>query len=91
MVLAGVDGCRGGWLLLLFDTNSRQMELRYACKYASLILGKPQPKTIGIDIPIGLSDNGDRDCDKAARALLGKPRGSSVFPPPARSALQART
>ena len=43
-----------------------------------------------IDIPIGLLDKGpdERSCDKAARKLLGK-RASSVFPAPARQALDA--
>ena len=32
-----------------------------------------------IDIPIGLPDRGRRDCDVAARAVLGPQRGRSVF------------
>ena len=39
---------------------------------------------IGIDMPIGLSDDGPRACDRLARAFLS-PRGSTVFPGPARS------
>src|SRR5205814_8621714 len=46
---------------------------------------------IAIDIPIGLSDDGPRACDLAARRLLGRPRGSSVFPAPCRGALVATT
>ena len=42
--------------------------------------------TVCIDIPIGLSSDGFRDCDRAARQLLGK-RRSSVFPVPPRLAL----
>jgi len=45
---------------------------------------------LGIDIPIGLLD-GPRACDKAARKLLGQPRGSCVFPAPCRAALQVET
>jgi predicted RNase H-like nuclease len=45
---------------------------------------------LGIDIPIGLLD-GPRACDKAARKLLGQPRGSSVFPAPCRAAFGAQT
>ena len=44
---------------------------------------------IGIDIPIGLLDC-SRACDKAARKLLGQPRGSSVFAAPCRAALSAK-
>jgi predicted RNase H-like nuclease len=46
-----------------------------------------QPAVLAIDIPIGLRDEGPRDCDLAARRLLGRPRGSSVFPAPVRAAL----
>jgi predicted RNase H-like nuclease len=46
---------------------------------------------IAIDMPIGLSDEGARACDLAARRLLGRPRASSVFPAPCRAALGATT
>ena len=46
---------------------------------------------IAIDIPIGLTDGGPRACDVEARRRLGRPRGSSVFPAPCRSALPATT
>ena len=42
--------------------------------------------TVCVDIPIGLSSDGFRACDRAARQLLGK-RSSSVFPVPPRLAL----
>jgi predicted RNase H-like nuclease len=42
-----------------------------------------------VDMPIGLCDPGRR-CDAEARALLGRPRASSVFTPPSRSALRGR-
>src|SRR5829696_5399237 len=41
---------------------------------------------VGIDMPIGLSDDGVRACDVAARRLLG-PAGSTVFPAPVRAVL----
>ena len=43
--------------------------------------------TVCIDIPIGLSSDGFRACDRAARQLLGK-RSSSVFSVPPRLALE---
>ena len=49
------------------------------------------PALIAIDMPIGLSDVGPRACDLEARRLLGRPRASSVFPPPCRAALGATT
>jgi predicted RNase H-like nuclease len=43
-----------------------------------------------IDIPIGLPDNGIRECDVEARKLLKK-RAASVFPVPCRQAIHADT
>jgi predicted RNase H-like nuclease len=42
-------------------------------------------------MPIGLMDGGsvERRCDQEARALLGRPRASSVFRAPCRPALEA--
>jgi len=43
-------------------------------------------------MPIGLLDRplpGGRACDRAARALLGRPRSSSVFTPPTRPGVAA--
>jgi predicted RNase H-like nuclease len=48
-----------------------------------------QQATVCIDMPIGLSVTGVRQCDAAARRLLG-PRRSSVFPAPPRMALVDR-
>lgn len=62
--------------------------------YASLkeiIEANPDASAIGIDIPIGLSDTGTRQCDLCARKLLGPPRASSVFPPPIFEILEAET
>jgi predicted RNase H-like nuclease len=53
---------------------------------------RSQPKrlaVLAIDIPIGLLD-GPRACDLAARRLLGRVRGCSVFPAACRSSLQAK-
>lgn len=43
---------------------------------------------VGVDIPIGLPDQGVRDADLAARARLGG-RRSTVFETPVRAALEA--
>jgi predicted RNase H-like nuclease len=70
------------------------MEARVAIQIRDVLLWKPQPKVVGIDVPIGLLDsavNGGRECDVEARKLLGQPRGTSVLSPPSRRALKART
>jgi predicted RNase H-like nuclease len=87
MLAAGVDGCRAGWVCVTRKLGSR--EIAGACFEAAgaLFARRPSPDVIGIDIPIGLTDCGSRDCDLEARRFLGQPRASSVFPAPIRPVL----
>jgi predicted RNase H-like nuclease len=88
MWVAGIDGCRGGWVafkidLALLNTSVELVDL------PSILSRKPDGLAIlAIDIPIGLMD-GSRACDTAAREKLGWPRCCSVFSPPCRAALSA--
>jgi predicted RNase H-like nuclease len=43
---------------------------------------------VAIDMPIGLSSDGRRSCEQAARRFIS-PRGSTVFPTPIRACLDA--
>jgi predicted RNase H-like nuclease len=90
MFVAGVDGCRGGWIAFKVDLPAHATSVEVIDLPAWLRHCPPDLTCLGIDIPIGLLD-GSRACDKAARKLLGKPRGSSVFPAPCRAALSADT
>ena len=53
---------------------------------AAAVLAVPDVEVVGIDMPIGLSDDGVRLCDVEARRRLGR-AGSSVFPTPVRAVL----
>lgn len=96
IMVAGVDGCKAGWFVA---TTSVMMEneINIFCKFSlknifvagtfAEVLSKTLDCTlVCIDIPIGLSDNGQRQCDQAARKILGL-RASSVFPVPIRPCL----
>ena len=92
--VAGADGCKTGWVVILRDVRSGRMEVRLASRIGEVLRWQATPEILCVDIPIGLLDHavaGGRECDKAARALLGRPRGSSVFSPPARRTLKAKT
>lgn len=97
--LAGVDGCRDGWFAVLFhlaQASPLLAEVRFALYWSfSEVLKLPEnPAPIAVDMPIGLLDQaepGGRSCDRVARILLGRARASSVFTPPTRSALKARS
>ncbi len=57
-----------------------------------LVKKASHPDRIFIDIPIGLPDGSEeRECDLAARKLLGQPRSSSVFPTPVRAVINEST
>ena len=90
MFVAGVDGCRGGWVAFKVDLPIRTASVEVVDLPAWLRERPPDLVCLGIDIPIGLLE-GPRACDKAARKLLGQPRGSSVFPAPCRPTLGAQT
>jgi predicted RNase H-like nuclease len=87
--VAGVDGCRGGWLVALLRLDRRDPRLRLLRSFAD-VLALPLPlAAIAVDMPIGLparSGRGGRPCDVAARAKLGE-RQSSLFAVPSRRAL----
>jgi len=88
-VLAGVDGCRIGWVAVIESTGL--LSTLVTTSMTELVDELDSNALIAIDIPIGLMDAGPRYCDVAARALLGAPRASSVFPAPNRAVLMARS
>lgn len=84
-MLAGADGCRAGWVVIVDLGDEHTDALVLATFDDVLALGAD---VVGIDIPIGLPTVGPRTCDVAARARLGS-RRSSVFPAPVRAVLGA--
>jgi predicted RNase H-like nuclease len=88
MRVAGVDGCKAGWIVLIREPDGRIRSV-IAANATVIAMIDPRPEVVAIDIPIGLPDAGARDCDRAARVRLGA-RGSSVFPAPLRPMLAAR-
>ncbi|SDF50873.1 Predicted nuclease (RNAse H fold) [Limimonas halophila] len=79
MRVAGVDGCRGGWIAVIWGDDG--LSLRLAAGLRALAL---DAAVVAVDMPIGLADVGPRACDRAARRTLPRPRRASVFPPPRR-------
>lgn len=89
-IVAGVDGCRGGWIVVtrsLGDPGTAKAYLR--ATIAEVLALEPKPVLFALDIPIGLPERGGaggRACDVAARRVLGG-RQSSVFAVPSRAAV----
>jgi len=87
MWVAGVDGCKTGWICASRDTRSGELRFDLVTTASALLDLKSPPQVLCIDIPIGLPDQFDRSCDRQARTLLGWPRAASVFPVPVRASL----
>jgi predicted RNase H-like nuclease len=90
MVVAGVDGCRAGWVAFKVEVPSLATSVELVNVPTLLKSRRNDLLCLAIDIPIGLLDS-SRACDKAARKLLRQPRGTSVFAAPCRAALAATT
>lgn len=86
MVVAGLDGCRAGWLMVRLDTSDRSVTIEVASAWRDLSFDRVA--IAAVDMPIGLADRGRRACDLAARALLPAGRKSSVFAAPRRYMLE---
>ncbi len=85
----GVDGCKGGWFYFAIDASG--MYHHGVVKTLSeLVVQADSSDLILVDIPIGIPDDTTiRRCDDMARQNLRPYRDKSVFPVPARPALQA--
>ena len=83
MAVLGVDGWRGAWVGALLDGRCVTL---LALPDVAAVLAVPDVELVAVDMPIGLSDDGARACDVAARRLLVGAAGS-VFPAPLRDVL----
>lgn len=89
--VAGVDGCRAGWVVVLRDRVAGTHFARVVPDFHAVLTLPEAPAVIAVDVPIGLLDmarTGGRECEGLARQLL-RTRASSVFSAPTRAALAA--
>jgi predicted RNase H-like nuclease len=93
MLVAGVDGCPGGWILVCAQADHllSLVAVRVVPTFSEVVDRTRDCTTIGIDVPIGLSDNGRRMADLEARKVLRPLRHNSVFPAPLLAVLGAPT
>jgi predicted RNase H-like nuclease len=87
VAVLGVDGWRSAWVGALLEGRSVRL---LALADVAAVLAVPGVELAAIDMPIGLSEDGVRACDVAARARLRRTgAASSVFPSPVRAVLAA--
>lgn len=87
---AGIDGCRGGWIVARWDGGDT-LRLHRITALAEMFEGADAPALAAIDMPIGLPERvgpGGRAPERLVRPLLGQ-RQSSVFSVPSRAAVMA--
>lgn len=74
-VIAGADGCPKGWLFVIKNLSNGHVAVRILPRIDDVLTLNPRLKVLAIDIPIGLTEAGPRQCDREARA---KPGGATV-------------
>jgi predicted RNase H-like nuclease len=91
--LAGVDGCRVGWVAAFVRPAGEETRVRVVPRFADVLDVAEAPDIVAVDVPIGLPERicpGGRGPEAAVRKQLGR-RQSSVFSVPARAAVYADT
>ena len=91
--VAGVDGCKGGWIVAIAPAEDDSAPvIRVVPRLSDLLAGPDAPVLIAVDMPIGLPDRiegSGRGPEQLVRPLLAG-RQSSVFSIPSRSAVEAQ-
>jgi predicted RNase H-like nuclease len=79
-LVAGVDGCRAGWLAVRLDPARGLVDWAIHADWIALAAAlEGSVARIAVDMPIGLPGSGARGCDIDGRQLLG-PRRNTLFP-----------
>ena len=86
-MLLGIDGCPAGWYVT--RTTGGSITGTVYQRFSEILSETPAASVIAVDIPIGLTTEGSRQCDVLARRALTPRRSASVFPAPLRSVLNA--
>lgn len=89
--VAGVDGCKAGWIAALRHQQTRTWHFHFAPTLCEIANAPEKPSTIAVDMPMGFLDRAERGgrlCEREARTILRK-RGCCVFSTPVRPALAA--
>jgi predicted RNase H-like nuclease len=89
VTVAGVDGCKAGWVAVIRDDAGTRAQVFGS--FDALLAAIPDDAVVAVDMPIGLPDfttKGGRGPEMLVRPLLGQ-RQSSVFSIPSRAAVHA--
>ena len=82
--VAGIDGCKSGWLIVEATIDLGVQDWKIVPEWNTI---DSKADVLAVDMPIGLSVSGVRQCDVDARRVIS-PCGSRVFKAPPREALR---
>ena len=97
ILVAGVEPVRRGWLVVTGRLIGATLVVADAVvfdKFIDIQDARPSFQVVALHAPVGLADTderGGRECDRAARRLLGFPRQASIISPPSRATLKEAT
>jgi predicted RNase H-like nuclease len=80
--VAGVDGCRAGWIAVIWGGESP--ECRLFGSFADIL--ELEAAVVAVDMPIGFPQRSGRVAEREVRSKLGQ-RQSSLFTVPSRAAV----
>jgi predicted RNase H-like nuclease len=84
--IAGVDGAGDRWVIAVLRCDAVSWAV---AQHAAAVLQEVAGcAAVGVDVPIGLPEQGLRRCDLEARRRLGR-AAASIFPAPIRAVLDA--
>lgn len=81
MYIVGVDGLGDSWIAVALDQGRFAGAARYE-SFREVVDATADAAAIGLNIPIGLLDVGERHCDALARELIGPQRNAIPLTPP---------
>ncbi len=91
-IIAGIDGCRAGWIMASARTDAlAEVAVSVHARFADALALLPPGAFVAVDMPIGLPERIEgpgRAPERLVRPLLGQ-RQSSVFSIPSRAAVYA--
>lgn len=82
--ITGIDGCRNGWLVVEAGLNVNDASWKIVPQWNAIDLNAD---VVAVDMPIGISDSGVRQCEVEARKILSR-CASRVFKTLPRGALR---
>ncbi len=85
----GAHYCGDRWLAVRFDADGYADAAVFDGVGDCWLRYEDVAERILVDVPVGLSADGERECDRLARAVLG-PQASAVLTPPVPDAVRKR-